>query len=234
MSLDDPMLKVSFEAIQAQFRQPHFLWHFNPTRQTYYDIDASHERGYGAMVYMVKGDPPPDMDGNKARLFKKEDIQIVMFLSKALTGPETRYWPIELEVSGLVWIVKKLYHFIHASEKPAIIFSDHGAAVGISQQTSLTTTIATDKLNLKLVRDSAYLSQFRLKVVYRPSRLHIVPDALSRLPAGSIGRPHRQTEPQMPPIGSYHVDVAAFHTLLVELSPDFKERLQASYQADSH
>ena len=139
---------------------------------------------------MVKGDPPLDMDSNKARLFKKEDIQIVMFLSKALIGPETCYWPTELKVLGLVWIVKKLHHLIHASEKLAVIFSDHSAAVGISKQTSLTTTIATDKLNLKLVRDSAYLSQFRLQVIYWPSRLHIVPDALSRLPVGSISRPH--------------------------------------------
>jgi hypothetical protein len=110
------------------------------------------------MIYIVKGDPPPDIDGNKAHLFKKEDIQIVMFLSKALTGLETCYWPTELEVSGLVWIVKKVHHLIHASQKPAIIFSDHSTAVGISNQTSLTTTTASDKLNLKLVRDSAYFS----------------------------------------------------------------------------
>jgi len=237
VSLDDPALRESFNAIQSQFKDPHFLWHFDPTRPTYYDVDASHEFGFGCMIYMVKGDPPPDMDGNKARLFKKEDIQIIMFLSRALTGAETRYWPTELEVTGLVWMVKKVHHLIHASQRPAIIFSDHVASVGIATQTSLTTTTSTDKLNLKLVRDSAYLSQFRLQVVYRPGRIHIVPDALSRLKAygkdvisPKVVPPRVATEA----VDCHSLEVGSYHTLLVELSPEFKQRLIAGYESDPH
>jgi hypothetical protein len=29
LSLDDPTLRQSFDSIQAQFKAPHFLWHFD-------------------------------------------------------------------------------------------------------------------------------------------------------------------------------------------------------------
>lgn len=32
----------------------------------------------------------------------RADVKSIMFLSKMLTGAETRYWPTELELAGLV------------------------------------------------------------------------------------------------------------------------------------
>ena len=261
LDLKDPKLRDAFEAIQDSFRSLHFLHHFDHTRQLYCDIDSSREYGHGCMIYMVKGDPEPIMDGNRAKLFPKTDIEPIMFLSCALTPAEQRYWPTELEVAGVVWMVKKTHHFLHACKAPTIIFTDHAAAVGLSNQTSLVTTTCTDKLNLKLVRASAYLSQFRLRVIYRPGKIHFVPDALSRLQGAPNDRPpHEETldphayhgapaaEATKPRAGhglceprTCHgsndlgwVEADSYHTILVELSTDFKERLTKAYADDPH
>ena len=81
-----------------------------------------------------------------------------MFLSKALSDAETRYFSTELEVASLVWIVEKLRHLIETSELPVIVFTDHSATVQIVQQSSLNTT-STVKLNLRHIRASEYLQQ---------------------------------------------------------------------------
>ena len=61
------------------------------------------------------------------------------------------------------------------------MYTDHGAALGISKQTTLTTS-STAKLNLRLVRVSEYIQRFRnLEFRHKPGKQHIVPDALSRL-----------------------------------------------------
>ena len=57
------------------------------------------------MIYHLRDDyihtdpakPPP-----------KTAIQPLMFLSRLLTAAEKNYWPTELEVSGLVWVVRKI------------------------------------------------------------------------------------------------------------------------------
>lgn len=69
---------------------------------------------------------------------------------------------------------------IEASAHTTIIYTDHSAAVAIVRQTSLNTT-STEKLNLRLIRASEYLQRFRLDVRYKPGKINIIPDTLSRL-----------------------------------------------------
>ena len=160
--------------LQDIFSKPSFLIHFAPGRWLLIDVDASKQRGFGAMVFHVRGDPG-DAD------FKKSDIQPIMFLSKKLSAAEMKYWPTELEVAGVVWIVRKVRHLIESCRSPPVlIFTDHAATAGIVSQTSLTTT-NTDKLNLRLVRASQFLSALPIKIKVKPGKLHIIPDALSRL-----------------------------------------------------
>jgi len=107
-------------------------------------------------------------------------MEPILFLSRLLTDAETRYWPTELEIAGIVWVVKKVRHMIEAAKAATIVYTDHSAAVSIVRQTSLNTT-AVEKLNLRLVRASEYLQRFRLDVRYKPGRQNTIPDALSRL-----------------------------------------------------
>jgi len=90
-----------------------------------------------------------------------------------VNGAERNYWPTELEVAGIVWVIKKIRPMIEATEvPPTIIYTDHSAAVPISRQTSLTTS-STDKLNLRLVRALQYLSGFNLAVRHKPGKSNI-------------------------------------------------------------
>ena len=149
----------AFQRLQEVFREPIFLVHHDLKRQLYADVDAL-KRGFGAVVYYVKGDKI---------VFGKEDVEPIMFLSKMLTPAESRYWPTELETAGLVWLVKRIKHLIVAQKSnspgnPRVtVYTDHSATTSIVKQTKLTTS-STDKLNLRLVRALMYLSQFNLDV----------------------------------------------------------------------
>ena len=166
----------SYEYLQIRFSKPSFLVHFEAIRPTFIDVDASKERGFGVMIFHVQSDP----EGDDVVIIRSE-IQPIMFLSKILTEAETRYWPTELEVAGVVWVAKKVRHMIESCRKPPVtIFTDHAATAGLIKQTSLTTS-NTDKLNLRLVRASQFLSALPIKIRVKPGKLHVVPDALSRL-----------------------------------------------------
>lgn len=78
---------------------------------------------------------------------------------------------LDVDASKKVGIGIMLYHF-------KVCFTDHAATVAIVKQKSLTTSSA-NILNLRLIRASQYLSQFKLKVVHKPGIIHVVPDALS-------------------------------------------------------
>ena len=148
--------------------------HFNPTRQLYIDIDASKERGFGAMIYHLK-------HGDRAR---PTAIDPILFLSKCLTPAEARYWPTELEMAGVVWVIRKVHHMVRSSQLATIVWTDHSAIPSIAKQVKLSSS-NVDKLNLRLMRASTYLSQFNIAVKHKARRDHVIPDALSQLPARS-------------------------------------------------
>jgi hypothetical protein len=212
----------SFMLLRNYFARPTFLAHHDPTRQLYIDIDASKAHGFGVMMYHVHGNPDLVKDINR------QDIQPILFLSKLLNDAERNYWPTELEVAALVWALRKLRHFVEASTKPPIVFTDHSAATSIVRQTSLSSS-NTDKLNLRLVRASQYLSQYQLDVRHKPGKQNLVPDALSRLrhDLQSIQSSHKM-ENEEGTLDALYV----YHTTMVELGLDLKEKFAAAYRKD--
>lgn len=212
-----PEIIASFNAVQEQFQNETMLFHHDPSRPVYIDPDASKERGFGTCCYHVQGDPQETSD------IKRNKIQPILFLSKVLSPAERRYWPTELEVAGIVWSVRKLRHIIQSSRAPVIIFSDHSATVGIAKSTSLTSS-STDKLNPRLIRAAQYLSLFEIEIRYWPGRLHVIPDALSRLPTQDDSAPNDDTLEE----------IYTFNVLTVELDKKFKDTLINSYHADKY
>jgi hypothetical protein len=97
----------------------------------YIDVDTS-KKGIGIMAFHVIGDHTNDKE-----VHKQSKIHPIMFLSWTLTPAETRYWPTELEVAGVVWAVSKLRHLINSSSRPTIIYTDNSVAIWIARQTSL-------------------------------------------------------------------------------------------------
>lgn len=227
----------AFSKLQAAFSSPTFLAHYDSTRPLFIDLDASKAWGFAAIIYHLKHDRVPDTKVTRT------DVQPIMFLSRCLNNAERNYWPTELEVAGIVWVVKKVRHMIESNQKPpVIIYTDHSAAVPISKQTTLNTT-STDKLNLRLVRASQYLSAFNLELRHKAGKSNTVPDALSRLPQASKAPSSDESEGALDALYG-HVDewpapptldvepVAVYHTTLVEMSDDFKHRLKGSYIKD--
>lgn len=114
---------------------------------------------------------------------------------------------------------------VDATEKPTVIFTDHAATTGIVKQTSLSTS-SVDKLNMRLVRASQYLSQFRLDVRYKPGKQHIVPDALSRLNAHSNDSKDEGKD--------VLEDIFVYHTSIIQMTETFKAELLTAYETDPH
>lgn len=190
------------------------------------------------MVYHLAGDPDINVT------IKRTNVQPIMFMSKLLNTAESNYWPTELEVAGIVWAVKKIRHLIESSEvPPVIVYTDHSAAVPIARQTTLTTS-STDKLNLRLVRASQYLSMFPLSIRHKSGKSNIVPDALSRLPSTNVtlhedsagildalyGCPVESNTHGPPLVTESPV---AYTSTLVEISDTFRDKITAEYLSDA-
>lgn len=75
-SLKDPTLKqlAAYQKLQAALSKKQYLVHFNPARQLYIDIDASKERGMGAMIFHLKTSPTSDFPS-------RSSIEPIMCLS---------------------------------------------------------------------------------------------------------------------------------------------------------
>lgn len=217
----------AYHQLQGIFASPTMLHHHDPTRQLYVDLDASKEFGFGAHIYHSKDDALPKATTlPKATAIeplapKQKSMQPILFLSRQLTPAETRYWPTEMEMAGIVWVVKKIRHFIEASSKPTVIYTDHSAAIGIVRQSSMNTT-STEKLNLRLIRASEYLQRFRIELRYKPGKTNIVPDALSRL----ASRSSYQSEPESSILDS----VDSFPVSIITVSEGFRKRILQGYQ----
>lgn len=205
---------MAYQKLQAALSKKQYLVHFNPARQLYIDIDARKE-GMGAMIFHLKTTPTSNLPS-------RSSIEPIMFLSPLLTPAETRYWPTELEMAGLVWFLRKTRHLVEAAEVPTVVYTDHGASLGIAKQTMLSTSSA-DKLNLRLVRASDYVQRFQLVIKHKPGKQHIIPDALSRLEAEGNGQLENQGEGKL--------DVL-FTTTLIEMNKEFREKLIQGYKDD--
>ena len=116
-------------------------------KSTFIDVDASKKRDFEIMIFHVQS----DFEENDIIIIKNE-IQFIMFFSKILIDAETRYWPIELKMIEIIWIVKKIRHMIESCRKSSMtIFIDHAVTADLIKQIFLT-TFNTNKLNLHFVR----------------------------------------------------------------------------------
>ena len=117
---------------------------------------------------------------------------------------------------------------VELAKTSTIIYTDHATIVSIAGQTNLTTTTATDKLNLQIIQASEYLQQFNLDVCHKPGKTHIIPNALSHL-ASCKETARSIAEGELDALAATVQEIWANPTTLVELSNDFKEKLKTGY-----
>lgn len=133
------------------------------------------------MIYHIKNEYAPRLLQRPNLFPPRQAVEPIMFLCRLMSSAESRYWPTELEVADLVWVLGKIRHLIEFAKLPTIVYTDHGASLAVAKQISLATS-STDKLNLRLFRASDHIPRFDLVIRHKPGRLHLMPDALSRLP----------------------------------------------------
>ena len=56
-----------------------------------------------------------------------------MFLSKVLSSVEAKYWPIKLEITCLMWILKKVRYIVESAELLTIIYIDYSVTIDITR-----------------------------------------------------------------------------------------------------
>ena len=115
---------------------------------------------------------------------KRMDIEFILFLNRMFSETETKYWPIEFEMAGLIWVIRKTRHMIDIAKQTTVIFTDHATNISISKQT-IWANNNINNFNFRLVRTFIYFSQFRMNVKYRPGKKHVISDTLSRLSSGN-------------------------------------------------
>ena len=174
----------SFQQLKDALSSEQFLVHDDAHVPLIMAVDASYEFGFGVTVYQVPAETMEEngLDAADVREGKYDWRldRVVMFLSKELSPAETSYWPTELETSALVFAVKKTRHLVEANDYPTVVHTDHVAVTHVAHSTSLKTS-SPKRANMRLIRASQYLSQFRLDVRYRPGKDNIPADALSRI-----------------------------------------------------
>ncbi len=164
-----------YEHLQSIFSKESFLRHFEDLRKLFIDVNTFKKRDIDVMIFHIKKNLDQEIH------FKRADIESIMFLNKILTFAETRYWFTKLKMIDVVWIIKKVRHLIESSKRSlAIIFTNHSAFAEIIKQTFLI-SFNTNKLNLRLIRASQYLSTLSIEIRVKSKKFHVISDALSRL-----------------------------------------------------
>jgi hypothetical protein len=167
----DDTLTASFEDLKEVLSRRPPIHHVIDGQPIYAFLDSCREYGTGLAVYQLTGDP------NK---YCKTRLVPLHFMSRKLLAAEANYWPTYMELSGLVWAVKKLRPYM---EQAYVWFiTDHKPNVDIFAMKSLVTS-SIARSNLRLQTWGIYLSQFwgRMSVLYSKGSKIDCPDAFSRL-----------------------------------------------------
>ena len=96
--------------------------------------------------------------------------QLVAYTSKQLTSAERNYSTTERECLAMVFSVKKFRHYLVCN--PVVFFMDHLAIKYLVNKV---------KLSGRLTRWILLLEEFDYTVEYKPGRMHLQADHLSRL-----------------------------------------------------
>jgi hypothetical protein len=212
-----------FLLLQKDLIKTIFLMHFDKNKWLWIDLDEFKEFDFEVIVfYVIK-------KFSKETWSIKNDIQLIMFLSKLLTTAERNYWSTELETTNLIWIIKKIRHLIQSSKKSMIIQTDHVVIVNICKQTSIINTNFVMKMNLRLIRVSQFLNQFsNLKIRHKSRKYHLISDALFRLQnlnKKDLSKDHAELNELLVDHNAVHV----YNTILMKLNSEFWKHIVNDY-----
>ncbi len=217
---------IFFLLLQKNLIKITFLIHFDKTKWFWIDLDEFKEFDFEVIVFHV------------IKKFLKEtwsiknDIQLIMFLSKLLTTAERNYWWTELETTNLICIIKKIRHLIQSSKKSVIIQIDHVVIIDICNHTSIINTNFVMKINLRLIRVLQFLNQFsNLKIRHKSRKYHLISDVFFRLQ--SLNKENLSNDhAKLNELFVNHNVINAYNTTLIKLNSEFRKRIIDDYFTD--
>lgn len=122
-----PTKLAAFQSLQeAQFK-PTTLIYYDPNKILWINFDASKEFGFGVVVFHTS----PNKEFPERNWFSRSSLQPILFLSRFLTLAERNYWPTKLEITGFIWVIRKVRHVVESSRAKVIIQIDHTAIFDI-------------------------------------------------------------------------------------------------------
>jgi hypothetical protein len=214
---------ISFLLLQKNLIKTTLLIHFDKTKWLWINLDEFKEFDFEVIIFHVI------KEFSKRTWSIKNDIQLIMFLSRLFISAENNYWFIELETVELIWVIKKIRHLIQSSEKSVIIQTNHAVIVNICKQISITSINSVMRMNLRLIRVFQFLSQFsNLKIRHKSRKYHLISDALFRLQSlnkKDLSNDHAK-------LNEFFVDHNAVHvynTTLMKLNSEFRKRIMNDY-----
>jgi hypothetical protein len=159
----------AFEETKQCFKDAPVLAHFDPSRDSQLETDAS---GYAISgIYSQKQD-----DGQ---------WHPVAFYSRKLISAETRYETHDLEMLAIVNAFKTWRHYLEGTQKPMVVWSDHA---------NLRTFMSTKELSKRQARWAERLAAFDFVILHKPG-LKNPADAPSRRPDYARDAPSHQVDP---------------------------------------
>jgi hypothetical protein len=106
---------IFFLLLQKNLIKITFLIHFDKRKWLWINVNEFKEFDIEVIIFHVI------KKFSKETWFIKNDIQLIMFLSRLLIIEKKNYWLIELKTTKLIWVIKKVRHFIQFFEKSIII-----------------------------------------------------------------------------------------------------------------
>lgn len=160
----------AYEDLRVALKNTVTLHHIDYTKPFVIDVDAC-KKGLGAVLCQEV--ELPISGGTQGGTTKTQKFLMpCYFASRTLKGTEQNQTPMRLEATGVLWALEYFQNFILGNQ--VTVYTDHGP---------LDWLFRPEHKNSPLIRFQARYQEFEpyTKVVYRPGRLHSVPDALSRL-----------------------------------------------------
>ncbi len=154
------------------------LYHPDPDRQLFLQIDGFIERSFGIIIYHLKR----DFQWQPIKNVPATAIEPVIFFSRCLIKKKLYYRSSELEIVYLVWAYKRLRTLLHSNNHRIVVLTDHKVIRSIVYHSILNITFI-DCTNRKLTNASVYLSVYLLEVYYISGRFNYMSDVLSCLRA---------------------------------------------------
>ena len=212
--------KKSFKALQKVFSNVFILIHFNFKKILWIDLNESKEHEFEIMIFHLRN----EIAQNK--IFQRTQIESIMFLSRFLISAKMNYWSIELKMTILIWIVKKIKHLIEFSKFSIMIQIDHSVTVEICKQKLITATNSFIRSNIRFVKVFQYLSQFSLNVRHKFEKDNIVSNAFFRLSNTDVVSFEKENYSEF---DAFYV----YNTTLIKINKDFSNRIVQNYINDS-